>query len=160
MSISLTIGKPNYDASKKVYTCDISNGFRLESIRENGTYSPALDSFFETLKIPLLHSILEQTKGWFKQPLQRDWLAGRLILTIPTDGVKENFEGTLVWSPTQLTITKDQFILSTTLIEQKEVERVMISFPEEEEEVKKVLEEVQDIPLAEGGEGLDWPRRY
>ena len=126
----MKFGKPTYLADKKIYTSEISDGFRCESLFENKSFTPALESFQETLKPSLTHIVITATKGWFSKGLTEQWLSERIFLQFPNNDLSD-FEGTLVWQATTLVISKEQFIFHMSLIEKREVEKILIEFPEE-----------------------------
>jgi hypothetical protein len=141
----MKIHKPSYDSSLKVYTCELSDGFRLSLKKEDGQ-PLSLPSEYENqaLKESLLNPIIQGTKGWFTKPLSEDWLSTRISFDIPTSTIPTDFEGVVEYRATKLVISKDMFLFTCSVTEMKAAERVMIDFKEE-----PVIEEKSDIPLAE-----------
>jgi hypothetical protein len=122
------LGKPVYDSSAKVYTCSITNGFRLRARREEGRFTSELDMNKEDLA----RFIVSATNGWFSKPLTEEFLKDKIQLTIPTGSLPESFEGLVEWQMMSLTISKDVFLLAFQVIEQKEDEKICIKFEEDE----------------------------
>ena len=123
------LGKPVYDSSAKLYTCSITNGFRLMSRREEGRFTPE-----PTInKEELAKFIVLATQGWFSKALTEEFLNNKIQVTIPTSSLAEGFEGSVEWQMVSLTISKEVFLLTFDLISQKEDEKICIKFEEEEE---------------------------
>jgi len=122
------LGKPVYDSSAKLYTCSITNGFRLTARREEGGFVPEL----EINKEELAKFIVTATQGWFSKPLTEEFLKDKIQLTIPTSSLAETFEGSVEWQMISLTISKEVFLLTFDLISQKEDEKICIKFEEDE----------------------------
>ena len=122
------LGKPVYDSSAKLYTCSITNGFRLTARREEGRFVPEL----EINKEELAKFIVTATQGWFSKPLTEEFLKDKIQLTIPTSSLAETFEGSVEWQMISLTISKEVFLLTFDLISQKEDEKICIKFEEDE----------------------------
>lgn len=123
------LAKPVYNSSAKLYTCSITNGFRLTARREEGRFTPELDMNKEQVA----KFIVAATHGWFSKPLTEEFLRDKIQLTIPTSSLAESFEGSVEWQMVSLTISKDVFLLTFDLIGQKEDEKICIKFEEEEE---------------------------
>ena len=117
------LGKPVYDSSAKVYTCSITNGFRLTARREEGQFTPE-----PTInKEELAKFIVVATRGWFSKALTKEFLNDKIQVTIPTSALAEGFEGSVEWQMVSLTISKEVFLLTFDLISQKEDEKISIS---------------------------------
>jgi hypothetical protein len=123
------LGKPVYDPSAKMYTCSISNGFRFSSRREEGQFTPPLDTCLKNDEVATF--LVGATKGWFSKPLTEDFLKDKIKVHIPTS-VADTFEGSIDWQLAALTISKELFLLSFSIIAQKEDEAVCIKFEEDE----------------------------
>jgi hypothetical protein len=123
------LGKPVYDALAKMYICSIANGFRFSSRREDGRFTPALDTCMTNDEVATF--IVGSTKGWFSKPVTEEFLKGKIQVHIPTS-VADTFEGTIDWQLSTLTISKELFLMSFTIIGQKEDEAVCIKFEEDE----------------------------
>ena len=123
------LGKPVYDASAKMYTCSISNGFRFSSRREEGQFTPPLDTCLNNDEVATF--LVGATKGWFSKPLTEDSLKDKIKVHIPTS-VADTFEGSIDWQLAALTLSKELFLLSFSIIAQKEDEAVCIKFEEDE----------------------------
>jgi hypothetical protein len=124
------LGKPVYNSSTKVYTCSITNGFRLTARREEGRFVPEFDTLIG--KEDLAKFIVAATQGWFSKPLTEEFLKDKIQLSIPTSSLAESFEGSIEWQMVQLTISKEVFLLAFDIIGQKEDEKICIKFEEEE----------------------------
>jgi hypothetical protein len=127
--------KPIYDAKQRIYSCDISDGFRFSVRRENGVFVKPLDSCIDSDE-SIAH-LIKSTQGWFSKPLTQDFLKEKIRYDIPTD-VPETFEGSVEWQIQKLVISKEQFLFIYGIIHVIEDDKVCIEFPEEsglEEEV-------------------------
>jgi hypothetical protein len=122
------LGKPVYDSSAKVYTCSITNGFRLIARREEGRFTSELDMNKEDLA----RFIVSATHGWFSKPVTEEFLKDKIQLSIPTSALAEGFEGSVQWQMVSLTISKEVFLLSFVIVEQKEDEKICIKFEEDD----------------------------
>ena len=93
----MKIHKPSYDATARLYTCQLTNGFRLQKAREDGV----ITNFYkeEEVVASAIAPIIEGTTGWFTKPLTADWLKGRIRLSIPTGDVPSEFEAPLITRP-------------------------------------------------------------
>ena len=132
----MKVGKPSYDSSAKVYTCELKDGFRFESECVDSVFTPSLDSVSELVP-GLVTQLLTDTKGWFSKPLTADWLTPRIHFDVPTC---EPFEGTLVWEAVRLVITKDKFLFTLAIIDKKKRE-ILIDFQEDVPAVQEPLPE-------------------
>jgi len=128
----MKFGKPIYLADKKIYKSELIDGFRCEVTCEAGVLSPSLDVFLPQLKLPLTQTIVQNTKGWFSKPLTEGWLVEKIQILFPTMDLPIDFEGSLVWQAKELIISKENFVFHMELVEKKEVQKVVIDFPEEE----------------------------
>jgi hypothetical protein len=133
----MKFGKPTYVAEQKIYSSQITDGFRCEVMREANTFTPALESFLPSMKFTLTQAIIQNTKGWFTKPLTESWLADRIQILYPIEDLSADFEGTLIWEGKSLVISKDKFIFGCELVEKKGLEKVMIEFPEDEPPVRR-----------------------
>jgi hypothetical protein len=129
----MRIQKPTFDNTNQVYTSAITEGIRCEAILDNQRqFTPPVTSFYNSIQETFLDSIIQQTKGWFKKPLTKDWLASRVVFHIPTEIISDDFEGTCIWELKQLSISKEKFDFTFQLVETKADEQLMISFEEPE----------------------------
>jgi len=126
---AMKLGKPSYDSSAKVYTCELKDGFRFESQLEDGVFTPPLEAVSD-LTPALVSQLLTDTKGWFSKPLTAEWLSPRIQYDVSTGSVSDGFEGTLVWQAVRLMITKDKFMFILDIVEQKKSE-ILIDFQED-----------------------------
>jgi hypothetical protein len=133
----MRIQKPTFDNTKHVYTSAITEGFRCEAVLDNQRqFTPLLTSFYSSMQETFLDSIIQQTKGWFRKPLTKEWLSTRVVFHIPTETIPEDFEGSCIWELKQLVISKEKFEFTFTLEEMKADESVMISFDEPETDTR------------------------
>ena len=88
----MKIQKPSYNASTRLYTCELTDGFRLKTSYEDGV-SKDLYNTGDVID-SLIQPIIQGTAGWFTKPLTHEWLKPRIRLTIPTGDVPSEFEGT------------------------------------------------------------------
>jgi hypothetical protein len=130
----MKFGKPAYDSVNKLYKCEVMEGFRCETRVESSTFTPALDSFLPALRKEVSEAIISLTKGWFSKPLELQYVSERLAFSFPALEIPQDFDGTLAWRAITLIISKTTFTFLFELVEKKESEKVMIEFPDEEEE--------------------------
>ena len=149
--MSMKINKPSYNPGLKLYTCELTDGFRLSFNKEDGQITQLSDS--ESLIQSLLQPLIDGTKGWFTKPLTKEWLQPRISFDTPTSEIPADFEGTADYQASKLVISKEAFVFECSIIELKPVEKVMIDFKEEvadaAEEETEDAEAVQEIPLVE-----------
>jgi hypothetical protein len=139
----MKINKPSYNAGLKLYTCELTDGFRLSLKKEEGQ-PLSLPSEYESqaLKESLLKPIIDGTKGWFTKPLSEEWLSTRISFDIPTNMLPADFDGVVDYRAVKLVISKDAFTFECSVSEMKPAEKVIIDFKEE-----PAIEEKQDLPL-------------
>lgn len=147
--MSMKINKPSYNPGLKLYTCELTDGFRLSFNKEDGQITQLSDS--ESLIQSLLQPLIDGTKGWFTKPLTKEWLQPRISFDTPTSEIPADFEGTADYQASKLVISKEAFVFECSIIELKPVEKVMIDFKEEVAEAaeEETVEAVQEIPLVE-----------
>lgn len=142
----MKLQKPTYEKEQKLYTSVIIDGFRLSSKRLGDcTYWPELGSFLQEVRNSLSEEVIQLTKGWFSKPIKMEWLQDRILLSIPTQDVKEDFEGEIVWQATSLHISKDVFLFSCEIVEQREDEKIILFGEEEEDTPVKLAEPEGEI---------------
>lgn len=136
-----------YEPSKKVYVCDIKDANSLsytsDVYGEPSVFSKTPQSFFEETLPTSVTYIFNQTQGWFSKPLTEEWLIEKLTYSIPTELVQKGFDGSVVYTPVRLHISKDSFVIEFTLTDTKENEKVCIEF---HEEVPIVLSSESSVP--------------
>jgi hypothetical protein len=148
--MSMKINKPSYNPGLKLYTCELTDGFRLSFIKEEGVITQLSDS--ESLIQSLLQPLIDGTKGWFTKPLVKEWLKPRISFDTPTSEIPADFEGTADYQATKLIISKDSFVFQCSIMELKPVEKVIIDFKEEAVEAAEAVDAVEtkeEIPLVE-----------
>jgi hypothetical protein len=170
----MKIQKPSYNASTRLYTCQLSDGFRLKTSYEDGVSKELYNTSDVTAS--LIQPIIEGTAGWFTKPLSPEWLKPRIRLTIPTGDVPSEFEGTAEFVADKLLISKDEFVFALAMGEMKKSEKVVIEFQEEELPAKHPLQKsdvlkarekaakalfraemlTQEYIRLRGGEDTDW----
>jgi len=146
----MKINKPSYNPGLKLYTCELTDGFRLSFHKEEGVITQLSDS--ESLIQSLLQPLIDGTKGWFTKPLAKEWLQPRISFDTPTSEIPADFEGTADYQATKLIISKDSFVFQCSIMELKPVEKVMIDFKEEGVEAVDAVDAVEakeEIPLVE-----------
>ena len=126
----MKIQKPSYNASTRLYTCQLTDGFRLKTSFEDGVTKDLYNT--DDVIASLIQPIIEGTAGWFTKPLTPEWLKPRIRLTIPTGDVPSEFEGTAEFVADKLLISKDEFVFAMAMGEMKKSEKVVIEFQEEE----------------------------
>lgn len=134
--------KPSYDAKQRIYTCDVTDGFRFNMRRESGSFVNSPESCINSDE--RIAHLIKSTQGWFSKPLTEDFLKGKIQYDIPTS-VPETFEGLVEWQIQRLIISKEQFLFVCVIAHIVEDEKVSLEFPEEPELAPKEPEE--EIPL-------------
>ena len=142
----MKFAKPTYDAKTRVYTCDITDGFRLCVRRESGSFLKELSDGIDTTE--RISHLIKTTQGWFSKPLTEEFLKGKIQYDIPTKDIPECFEGSVEWQAKTLIISKDTFLFMCDVVSMIEDEKVSLDFPEEETQVN--TEDV--IPFEEKNE--------
>lgn len=145
----MKLSKPTYDTKEQVYVVDVHEGIRFESVREDGVFTPPVESFLESKQNDILTLVLTSTKGWFSKPLTAEYLQPRLQFQLPTTDWKE-FEGTVTWQIQKLFISKQSFTFQLDIVQTKPLEKVLIDLPEGEQEE----EENVSVPLDDSDEVL------
>jgi hypothetical protein len=149
--------KPTYDAKQRIYTCDVTDGFRFSVRRECGSFVKDPASCIDSDE--RIAHLIKSTQGWFSKPLTEEFLKGKIQYDIPTSfseppasfakppaSFAETFEGLVEWQIQQLIISKEQFLFVCSVTNTVEDEKVSLEFPEEHE-VEVTPEE--EIPLHE-----------
>lgn len=121
--------KPVYDARLRVYTCDITDGFRFCVRRESGSFVKDFSEFIDTNE--RISHILKATQGWFSKPLTEEFLKGKIQYDIPTKDIPESFEGSVEWQAKSLVISKESFMFVCDVVAREEDDKVSLDFPEE-----------------------------
>ena len=139
--------KPAYDAKARIYTCDITDGFRLCVRREGGAFVKEFSEYIDTNEriIHLIHA----TQGWFSKPLTEDFLNGKIRYDIPTEDIPPTFEGSVEWQAKKLIISKDSFLFACAIVSQVEDEKLSLDFPDDEQQQQQ-HEQKQEAALDEG----------
>jgi len=139
----MKLSKPVYNQEKKIYICDVKGAtdfIYTSHVTSNPVeYTPSPKSFFEDTLPMCISLLLSVTQGWFSQPLTEEWLIPRLTYGIPTEKVPSEFEGTVVYHPVRLHISKETFVLEFDLTDMKEDEKVRIVFQEDTPEPPKAV---------------------
>jgi len=110
-------------------------------------FTPSLNTFVEVYRKPLVDLLLQATKGWFTKPLTHEWLLPRIEFNIPTDEVPPTFEGTVLWEPAAIIITKERFVYMCKMLTMREADKITLDF--QEEEVEGESNEVVEIPCVD-----------
>jgi len=121
-----------------MYTCELTDGFRLNVAKEEGILSNLYKP--DDLIGSLVQPIIDGTTGWFSKPLSVEWLRPRIRLNVPTGDIPADFEGTVEYEANRLVISKEEFTFHCKLHEMKKTEKVVIDFQEEEPTVRRVLQ--------------------
>ena len=146
--------KPAYDAKARIYTCDITDGFRLCVRREGGSFVKEFSDCIDTNE--RVRHLIHATQGWFSKPLTEEFLNGKIRYDIPTADIPPTFEGSVEWQAKKLVISKDSFLFSCAILAQVEDEKLSLDFPDDEhlqQQKEAALDE--EIPMGveqEGGE--------
>jgi hypothetical protein len=149
--------KPAYDAKARIYTCDITDGFRLCVRREAGAFLKEFSDCIDTNE--RVKHLIHATQGWFSKPLTEDFLNGKIRYDIPTADIPPTFEGSVEWQAKKLVISKESFLFICEIVAQVEDEKLSLDFPDDEHMQQKQAQEdaalAEEIPMGaekEGGE--------
>ena len=140
--------KPVYDAKARIYTCDITDGFRLCVRREGGAFVKEFSEYIDTNE--RIKHLIHATQGWFSKPLTEDFLNGKIRYDIPTDDIPPTFEGSVEWQAKKLIISKDSFLFACAIVSQVEDEKLSLDFPDDEhvhEQKQKEASLDEEIPM-------------
>lgn len=124
--------KPIYDSKQRLYTCDVTDGFRFSMRRESGAFVKPVESCIDSDE--RIAHLIKSTQGWFSKPLTEDFLKGKIQYDIPTEiseQVTETFEGLVEWQIQKLIISKEKFLFVCVITQAIEDEKVSLEFPEE-----------------------------
>ena len=146
--------KPAYDAKARIYTCDITDGFRLCVRREGGAFVKEFSECIDTNQ--RIAHLIHATQGWFSKPLTEDFLNGKIRYDIPTADIPATFEGSVEWQAKKLVISKDSFLFACAIVAQVEDEKLSLDFPDDDalqqhQQQQAALEE--EIPMGAEEEG-------
>ena len=139
----MKIHKPVYNSANKVYTSQLSDGFRL-SVQKESADPVTLPVITDDLLNSLTKLVIDSTIGWFSKPLTAEWLRPRIVIQMPDDEITNDFDGTVEFLAKELILSKEEFRFRCSLDKLIPAEKVVIAFDEPEEE--------ESIPEA-GGEG-------
>jgi hypothetical protein len=149
--------KPAYDAKARIYSCDITDGFRLCVRRESGSFVKEFSDCIDTNE--RIKHLIHTTQGWFSKPLTEDFLSGKIRYDIPTADIPPTFEGSVEWQAKKLLISKESFLFICEIVAQVEDEKLSLDFPDDEHMQQKQDQEdavlAEEIPMGaeqEGGE--------
>jgi len=147
----MKVHKPSYNAMNKVYTCELSDGFRLSVQKESGDATVAAPTITDTLLDSLTETIIDSTKGWFSKPLTKEWLRPRIVIDVSSkDEVAQDFEGIVEFVAKKLVLSKDEFRFYCTIHTLVPAEKVVIAFDEPEEVAEPAIPEADNQEEALG----------
>jgi hypothetical protein len=141
----MKIHKPVYNSANKVYTSQLSDGFRL-SVQKESADPVALPIITDDLLNSLTKLVIDSTIGWFSKPLTAEWLRPRIVIQMPDDQITNDFDGTAEFLAKELILSKEEFRFRCSLDKLIPSEKVVIAFDEPEEE--------ESIPDAQASEPL------
>jgi hypothetical protein len=124
--------KPAYDAKARIYTCDITDGFRLCVRREGGAFLKEFSDCIDTNE--RVKHLIHATQGWFSKPLTEDFLNGKIRYDIPTADITPTFEGSVEWQAKKLVISKESFLFICSIVALVEDEKLSLDFPDDEQQ--------------------------
>jgi hypothetical protein len=142
--------KPAYDAKTRIYTCDITDGFRLCVRRESGAFVKEFSECIDTNE--RVRHLIHATQGWFSKPLTEDFLNGKIRYDIPTADIPPTFEGSVEWQAKKLIISKDSFLFACAIVAQVEDEKLSLDFPDDEHTHEQKQEAALDEEIPMGAE--------
>jgi len=140
--------KPAYDAKARIYTCDITDGFRLCVRRESGAFVKEFSDCIDTNE--RVKHLIHATQGWFSKPLTEDFLSGKIRYDIPTADIPPTFEGSVEWQAKKLLISKESFLFICAIVALVEDEKLSLDFPDDEHEQQLQEKETsldEEIPM-------------
>jgi len=140
--------KPAYDAKARIYTCDITDGFRLCVRREAGAFVKEFSDCIDTNE--RVKHLIHATQGWFSKPLTEDFLSGKIRYDIPTADIPPSFEGSVEWQAKKLLISKESFLFICAIVALVEDEKLSLDFPDDEHEQQLQEKETsldEEIPM-------------
>ena len=140
--------KPAYDAKARIYTCDITDGFRLCVRRESGAFVKEFSDCIDMNE--RVKHLIHATQGWFSKPLTEDFLNGKIRYDIPTADIPPTFEGSVEWQAKKLLISKESFLFICAIVSQVEDEKLSLDFPDDEHEQQLQYHEAsldEEIPM-------------
>jgi len=140
--------KPAYDAKARIYTCDITDGFRLCVRREGGAFVKEFSEYIDTNE--RIKHLIHATQGWFSKPLTEDFLSGKIRYDIPTADIPPTFEGSVEWQAKKLLISKESFLFICAIVALVEDEKLSLDFPDDEHEQQLQEKETsldEEIPM-------------
>lgn len=146
--------KPAYDAKTRIYTCDITDGFRLCVRRESGAFVKEFTECIDTNE--RVRHLIHATQGWFSKPLTEDFLNGKIRYDIPTADIPPTFEGSVEWQAKKLIISKDSFLFACAIVAQVEDEKLSLDFPDDDALQHKGQQEAvlaEEIPMGAEEDG-------
>jgi len=139
--------KPAYDAKARIYTCDITDGFRLCVRREGGAFLKEFSDCIDTNE--RIKHLIHATQGWFSKPLTEDFLNGKIRYDIPTEDIPPTFEGSVEWQAKKLVISKESFLFICSIVAQVEDEKLSLDFPDDEQQQEQEQQKQEDLALDE-----------
>lgn len=147
--------KPAYDAKARIYTCDITDGFRLCVRREGGVFVKEFSDCIDTNE--RIAHLIYATQGWFSKPLTEEFLNGKIRYDIPTADIPPTFEGSVEWQAKKLVISKESFLFICAIVSQVEDEKLSLDFPDDDAlhahvQAQPQLQAEEEIPMGAGGE--------
>jgi hypothetical protein len=149
--------KPAYDAKARIYSCDITDGFRLCVRRESGSFVKEFSDCIDTNE--RIKHLIHTTQGWFSKPLTEDFLNGKIRYDIPTADIAPTFEGSVEWQAKKLLISKESFLFICEIVAQVEDEKLSLDFPDDEHMQQKQDQEehalAEEIPMGAEQEGSE-----
>lgn len=137
--------KPAYDAKARIYTCDITDGFRLCVRREGGAFVKEFSECIDTNQ--RIAHLIHATQGWFSKPLTEDFLNGKIRYDIPTADIPPTFEGSVEWQAKKLVISKESFLFICAIVGQVEDEKLSLDFPDDEHLQHQDAALEEEIPM-------------
>jgi hypothetical protein len=120
--------KPVYNQEFKVYDSVVEDGARRIRTIEGDIWTPPLNEESDEY----INWLIDSTKGWFTKPITKEWLTPRLEHTYETTKLRGQFEGTVEWLLTGVSITKERFFIHWKVDSFKEAPKVVIEFEEEQ----------------------------
>ena len=142
----MKIHKPTYNGATRVYTCELSDGFRL-SVQKDIADAVCAPAITEALLDSLTQTLINSTNGWFSKPLTAAWLRPKILVDMPLSEIPADFDGTIEFAAKLLILSKDEFRFHCPIYTLTPAEKVVIAFDEPEPEPEISVEDNEPLGI-------------